>query len=457
MGLFGKKKEAIVQTVSYRFNKDQIAYHYPIENLSYGSVLFVEPGQEVVVITEGRMSLKGEGRHSLDTDNFPYINTVFNQAAGGRELFRNHLYFINKKVPIMIGWGTPSPIYVDYHYKEVDGSDGEMQIRMQSYGSYTVNINNSLQFLAKLNGQLPRYDAKDIADFLFEKSITVISSEISKLFQQKEIPYNKAQSYISELSEEIQEIFNKKLFFEDYGLTLGNFAIESLTVDDDDYKKLEEFNTKRARLRQENANIAAKAQKEADAMRATGFAEADVMQRQGIYYDKKRSYDVLEKAASNEATLGGFMNAGMGLGLGLGMGNGFGVAAGQVMQNTVNQNPVNAAAPQAMKTVTCPTCGKQNAEGMKFCGDCGTRLPFDKVICPACGYENPKGTKFCGGCGTKLPSDKIICPACGHENEQGTKFCNECGTSLATSNKCSACGHENPIGTKFCGGCGKSL
>jgi class 3 adenylate cyclase/predicted ATPase len=47
----------------------------------------------------------------------------------------------------------------------------------------------------------------------------------------------------------------------------------------------------------------------------------------------------------------------------------------------------------------CPSCGFDNLEGMKFCGECGTPL---KHRCPACGFENPPGFKFCGGCGTPL-------------------------------------------------------
>jgi TOMM system kinase/cyclase fusion protein len=47
--------------------------------------------------------------------------------------------------------------------------------------------------------------------------------------------------------------------------------------------------------------------------------------------------------------------------------------------------------------------------------------------CPSCGSENPEGTKFCGECGTSVENR---CPQCGFENLPLTKFCRECGTSL---------------------------
>src|SRR5215813_104354 len=47
----------------------------------------------------------------------------------------------------------------------------------------------------------------------------------------------------------------------------------------------------------------------------------------------------------------------------------------------------------------CASCGFENPEGMKFCGECG--VPF-KRRCPQCGFENPSQFKFCGECGTSL-------------------------------------------------------
>jgi len=47
----------------------------------------------------------------------------------------------------------------------------------------------------------------------------------------------------------------------------------------------------------------------------------------------------------------------------------------------------------------CASCGFENPERMKFCGECATPL---KRRCPQCGLENPSGFKFCGECATPL-------------------------------------------------------
>ncbi len=60
--------------------------------------------------------------------------------------------------------------------------------------------------------------------------------------------------------------------------------------------------------------------------------------------------------------------------------------------------------------MSCPACGRQNPEGMKFCGECGTRLASG---CPACGFQNPPGMKFCGECGTLLAASAADATAAG--------------------------------------------
>jgi class 3 adenylate cyclase/tetratricopeptide (TPR) repeat protein len=48
--------------------------------------------------------------------------------------------------------------------------------------------------------------------------------------------------------------------------------------------------------------------------------------------------------------------------------------------------------------------------------------------CPRCQHENPSGVKFCGECGSRL---ETLCPSCRASNPPTNKFCNECGESLA--------------------------
>jgi len=54
----------------------------------------------------------------------------------------------------------------------------------------------------------------------------------------------------------------------------------------------------------------------------------------------------------------------------------------------------------------------------------------------------------------KAEEKALTCPSCGTNNMEGVKFCQECGSKLGTM-KCSGCGSELSIGTRYCGECGK--
>ncbi len=60
--------------------------------------------------------------------------------------------------------------------------------------------------------------------------------------------------------------------------------------------------------------------------------------------------------------------------------------------------------------VTCPSCGAPARPGVRFCEECGQRLP---ATCPSCGAPVPSDKKFCGACGAPLgpgPTDDVRPP-----------------------------------------------
>src|SRR5438093_2024339 len=54
-----------------------------------------------------------------------------------------------------------------------------------------------------------------------------------------------------------------------------------------------------------------------------------------------------------------------------------------------------------MRPMECPRCHHANADGARFCGECGASLLLD-APCASCGQANPAGQKFCNGCGQRL-------------------------------------------------------
>lgn len=51
------------------------------------------------------------------------------------------------------------------------------------------------------------------------------------------------------------------------------------------------------------------------------------------------------------------------------------------------------------------------------------------MICPRCGKELADGTRFCDGCGTQI-CETVFCPRCGEQNSADFSFCQRCGAAL---------------------------
>ena len=52
--------------------------------------------------------------------------------------------------------------------------------------------------------------------------------------------------------------------------------------------------------------------------------------------------------------------------------------------------------------MTCTACGTLNAEGAKFCSECGEPL---SQACPTCGSSVTAGAKFCSECGAPFAAN----------------------------------------------------
>jgi len=75
-------------------------------------------------------------------------------------------------------------------------------------------------------------------------------------------------------------------------------------------------------------------------------------------------------------------------------------------ENTVQAPAAPAAPAPAGGGIVCPSCEKTNAQGTRFCCECGSKLevppPPANRACPDCGVEVPAASRFCGECGYRF-------------------------------------------------------
>lgn len=132
----------------------------------------------------------------------------------------------------------------------------------------------------------------------------------------------------------------------------------------------------------------------------------------------------------------------------------------QGSQPSSSQGSTSAPSPSSLMPgiVACVNCGSRFAEGVRFCGRCGSGSftlisPGESVAtypCPRCSTPLPHNSRFCGRCGLSID------PATRQQTTVPPSL-NSRFAAPQVSRVCSRCGGSYPPQIKFCGRCGLTL
>jgi membrane protease subunit (stomatin/prohibitin family) len=380
MSIFDKVKEAamnqFIEVIEWLDDsQDTLLYRFPVYNqeIKNGAQLIVRESQAAVFVFEGQAAdTFGPGRYTIDGGNTPILSKLGAWKHGFNSPMKSEVYFVNTKQFTDMKWGTANPIML---------RDNDFGIvRLRAFGAYSMRVADPQTFIKEVAGTNAHFQTEDIDTQLKRAIVTEFSDALGEL----KIPALDLAAQYKEIGEQIRAKINED--FKDYGLNVTKFYVENISLP----PEVEEALDKRS------------------SMGALGDANR---------YMQFQAADALRDAAQNE---------GGGAGLGAGLGAGF--AVGGQMANAFGNVGQQGGQGQSQQTqnVACPSCGKQNAVGVKFCGDCGAKMEVAKVPCVKCGAELREGAKFCSECGSS--QEKAKCPNCQHELNAGAKFCPECGT-----------------------------
>ena len=238
----------------------------------------------------------------------------------------------------------------------------------------------------------------------------------------KKVQYYEIPAHTMEISDALNDVLSKK-WRETRGIEIFNFNINSLSIPEEQQKKITEWEENAMTL---NPNTAA--------ARLVGG-----------------QVDAMKTAAGNSAgAMTGFMGMGMAMNAG-GMNAQNLYAMGQTQPQPQQAAPADSWKCSCGATATgkfCQNCGAKKPEPNanqpgawkcscgatvtgKFCPECGARKPAEAEgwTC-SCGAVN-KG-RFCQNCGAKKPETAPLyrCDKCGWEPadpKNPPKFCPECG------------------------------
>ena len=259
--------------------------------IKWGSQLTVRESQDAIFFRDGKaLDVFGAGRHILKTQNIPVIGKwVTSFGYGPDSPFRAEVLFIGKQLFPNLKWGTKEPILF---------RDTELQmIRLRSYGSFSIQVQDSMLFVNKVVGTMGLYTSGVIEDYLRGIIISKLNVVLGKML--------KSVFDIPVMMDDLNLVFRTELQqdFAGLGLTLHDLYIQSISVPEEVQGMIDTRS----------------------GMNAVGNLDQ---------YMKLKVADSLGDAAKNKGNAG----AGMGLGAGLGMGMAMPNMIQQAMQTNATES-----------------------------------------------------------------------------------------------------------------------
>lgn len=501
------KHDGLASVIKYEGDNETLVWKHPIEDFNMGSQLIVHESQEAIFFRDGQaLDLFGPGRYTLETQQLPILEKLYQLPTDTEGTFHSEVYFINKTVQMAIKWGTPDKI------RFIDPLTST-PLEIGASGELNLQVKDSRKLLVKLVGTTSGIAWGDQAGFT--KSVqnafrpliaNTVKANLPAVIREKQIDLLEIDERVNEISAVLLE----KLIpgFEEYGLTIPQFYVTHVVLPEDDpnFKRIRELHTVMLQSRVYQAEAAVKtvqaqseatyrtaqeeskaaiaaaqrkaelerqttqteatrreaerrlieAQAEAQAQRMAGLTEAVIMQAKG--YNQKDVLDAEVKKAY-AAGLGQMGSGGGGSALGdiAGLGVALGAMGGVIGMTKDAVAPMfgqTAPAAPAAETWDCP-CGVKGLTG-KFCPECGTKRPEQPATWDcSCGAKGLTG-RFCPECGAKRPEPPAAWNCiCGAKGLTG-KFCPECGAKRPeppATWDCS-CG-EKGLSVRFCPACGE--
>ncbi len=358
--------------------------------ISNGSTIAVPQGMAMMIVDNGKIvEFSAEpGTYTWETSSEPSIFTgglgeglinTFKTIGtrftyGGQEAKDQRVYFVNIKVIPGNTFGSSQPETI------ADPVYGSVEITYN--GEYAIKITDPIVLVNNVIGANPKdtltYDDifknQDGKNMLKSKFAEKVSVAIANIMLNKNISFNRIQAFKSEITDEMNNILDEE-WKQKYGI-----VVEDVTL----------------RVNASEASRKIVQDMDADIARTARMGQVYSSNMQGTM--AAATAEAMKNAAGNEnGAMAGFM--GMGLGQMQGA-NVMGAVAGMGENN--NQNTTNtdtAPISEKVESWKCPNCSKENTG--KFCMECGTKKPEEKV-CPKCGCKLNSVSKFCPECGQSL-------------------------------------------------------
>ena len=409
--------------------------------ISNGSGIAVADGQCMIIVEQGKVVevCAEPGEYTYDKSTEPSIfagsfgeslintfKTIGKRFTYGGDTGKDQrVYYFNTKEIMGNKFGTPSPIIFEVMNKRIGFS---RTVNVRCNGIFSYIITDPLLFYTKVCGNVEDSFTRDMIDTQLKGELVSALQPAFGALAELELRPAQIPAKVNELKKALNEALQYE-WAESRGITLEKIAINPITLNEEDMKKIQEM--------EDSMSYGSNA---AMALGRMTTAQANAM----------------ETAAGNSAgAMTGFMGMGM---AGNAMG-GFNPAQ-QIATMQQQQQQQQQAAPVSVPAADGWKCACGATATGKFCPECGAKKPEPQVagswkcacgtmatgkFCPECGQPKPAESngwtctcgavntgKFCQNCGSKKPVGvpQYKCDKCGWQPADPTnapKFCPECG------------------------------
>jgi membrane protease subunit (stomatin/prohibitin family) len=404
MGVFDFVKNGVREMMIARPDslKSLIVYKHPDQNFPMYSQLTVDSDEVAVFFKDGAViGVLTAGRHTLQTQNIPFLNAIVDHFTGG-QVFISEIYFV-KTTPVRgVPFGGPIGTMRDPQLMCI--------VTPRIFGEMSVVVTDPVQFVIGYVGQAAAGDNDQILSWIKGLFMNGVKQTLGEFCVKQKVTLIDAVAYTTELS---QAFITHVPSLGEVGVRVVQIGSFNINFSADDDKKLNLANER-------FVATVAEAQRDVQIAQIGVAKAAAVAQQSQFGLDQKYNQDAryvqnlagnYSNYAAGQAMMGageGMAAHGVGGGLaGIGAQMAVGAAMGQGMAGAMPQyavgRPVPAQAqPQFTPTggeVTCAKCNTKQPGG-KFCAECGTALAQQKKFCTGCGTELTPSAKFCASCGT---------------------------------------------------------
>ncbi len=234
MGIFDSIKGEAKRNFIARADtaKGDIIYKYPENNIRMLTQLTVDADEVALFAKDGKVEGKlGPGRHSLDTNNIPFLSRLIEGFTGGN-LFISEVFFVSTREVAGVKFGGP--------IGDVRDPETGLGIGTMVYGDFSIRVTDPERLVVGLVG-MGRTGNDELLGWFKNQVLKVTRDRIAELLVKKRWPLLDVTSgaYTEEIETEV--IAGLKPHVDGYGLTvvrMGNFHVSIKEEDEATLKKL---------------------------------------------------------------------------------------------------------------------------------------------------------------------------------------------------------------------------